>query len=189
MARVQLLPRIFGERRRGRVVLALGLLTLAVGAAALPSLNTMSDHGVGILELEFVRTSAKAQQYYGELGSDGRSAARTSLYLDYPYLLCYGLFLATACVAVASRARRSGWARVAAAGPLIACGALLAATFDAAENAAVLLILAGHTNQPYPGLATACASAKFALATVAGLYALLGWLATLRRSKVSAPGY
>ena len=74
----------------------------------------MEDNGVGIIEFEFTGTADKAAEHYEDLGSDGRSAARTSLLIDYPYLVAYGLFLAGACVAVADRARRagrSGWPR------------------------------------------------------------------------------
>lgn len=160
---------------------ALLLATVALGLAALPSLGTMEDHGVGILELEFTGTSDQAAEHYEQLGSEGRSAARTSLFLDYPYLIAYGLFLAGACVAVADRARRSGRERLAVAGPALAWGALAAAACDAVENAMLLLILDGHTGQPWPALAFAFAAVKFALAAGASVYALGGWLATLRR--------
>jgi hypothetical protein len=185
MPAVRVFTRIFEGERRGRALLALALLTLAVGAAALPSLGDMSDHGVGILELEFVRTSAKAQELYSELGPDGRAAARTSLYLDYPYLVCYGLFFAGACIVVGARARRFGWSRAAAAGGALAWAALAGAGFDAVENAMLLIVLGNHTGQPWPGLATACATAKFALVTVVSAYVLIGWLATLARSRSS----
>jgi hypothetical protein len=146
----------------------------------------MEDHGVGILELEFTGTADKAAEHYEELGSEGRSAARTSLFLDYPYLIAYGLFLAGACVAVADRARRIGWERFAALGVPLAWGALAAAACDAVENAMLLVILAGHTGQPWPGLAFAFAAVKFALAASASVYALGGWLATLRGRTAAA---
>jgi hypothetical protein len=167
-------------------LLALALVTLAFGAAALPSLGEMEDHGVGIIELEFTRTADRAADHYAELGSDGRSAARTSLVLDYPYLIGYGLFLAGACVAVSDRARRTGRARLAVLGPALAWGALAAAACDAVENGALLLILDGHTGQPWPAIAFGCASVKFALATSASLYALGGWLSTLGRPAAAA---
>jgi hypothetical protein len=180
---------LFGEGRRRRALWALALLTLAFGVAALPSLDTMDEHGVGIIELEFVGTSEKAQELYTDLGAEGRDAARTSLYLDYPYLVCYGLFLAGACTAVSTRARALGWARAAGAGALLAWGSLLAAGFDALENAALLLVLGDHTGQPWPAIATASASAKFALAIAASLYVLGGIVATMvarRRRRASA---
>jgi hypothetical protein len=155
--------------------------TILLGVAALPSLGTMEDNGVGILELEFTGSSDRAAEHYEELGSDGRSAARTSLLIDYPYLIAYGLFLAGACSAVADRARRARRDRLAALGAPLAWGALGAAGCDALENAMLLLILDGHTGQPWPALAFAFATVKFALALSASLYALGGWLATLRR--------
>jgi hypothetical protein len=141
----------------------------------------MDDNGVGILALEFTGTAGKAAEHYDRLGAEGRDAARTSLLLDYPYLIAYGLFLAGACVAVADRARRAGRRRLAALGPPLAWGALGAAACDAVENAMLLAILGGHTGQPWPAIAFACASVKFALASAASVYALGGWLATLRR--------
>ena len=146
----------------------------------------MEDHGVGILELEFTGTSDRAAEHYEELGSEGRSAARTSLFLDYPYLIAYGLFLAGACVAVADRARSAGRERLAALGLPLAWAALAAAGCDAVENAMLLLILDGHTDQPWPALAFAFAAVKFALAASASVYALGGWLATLRRRTAAA---
>jgi len=62
---------------------ALWLLTaawLVFGLAALPSLNAMSDHGTGVIELELMRTTAKAEQVLSDYGTAGRSAARTSLW-------------------------------------------------------------------------------------------------------------
>jgi hypothetical protein len=151
------------------------------GVAALPSIGTMQDNGVGIIELEFTGTADKAAEHHDDLGADGRDAARTSLYIDYAYLVAYGLFLAGACVAVADRAARAGRARLAALGPVLAWGALGAAACDAVENAMLLLIVGGHASQPWPAIAFACAAVKFALAASASLYALGGWLATLRR--------
>ena len=173
------LPRLFAAATRRRTLWLLAIATVALGIAALPSVGTMEDHGVGIIELEFTRTSAKAEQHYEDLGPDGRSAARTSLLLDYPYLLAYGLFLAGACVAVADRARRSGRPRLAALGAPLAWGALGAAVCDAIENAMLLLILGGHTGQPWPALAFGFAAVKFILVAGALLYAIAGWIATL----------
>jgi hypothetical protein len=159
----------------------LAIATIALGVAALPSLGEMEDNGVGIIEFEFTGTADKATEHYEDLGSDGRSAARTSLLIDYPYLIAYGLFLSGACVAVADRARRAGRSGLAALGPLLAWGALAAAACDAVENAALLLILDGHTGQPWPAIAFAFATVKFILALAASLYALGGWLVTIRQ--------
>jgi hypothetical protein len=155
--------------------------TLVFGLAALPSLNTMSDHGTGVIELELMGTTHKAEQVLRDYGPDGRSAARTSLWLDYPYLVSYALFLALACGGVAERARRLGRERWAAVGGVLAWGALLAGLFDAVENLALLRVLADHPEQPYPAIAYFCALPKFALSAAALLYAVAGMIA-LRRA-------
>jgi len=171
--------------QRTRALWLLAAAWLILGLAALPSLKTISDHGTGVIELELMRTTGKAQEVLGDYGTDGRSAARTSLWLDYPYLVSYALFLALACVAISERARRLGRRRWAAVGIALAWAGLLAGVFDAVENAALLRVLAGHPEQPYPAVAYFCAVPKFVLSAAALLYAVAGLLA-LRGS--GAPG-
>jgi hypothetical protein len=167
-----------GHRRRGLIVLALFAGSLVFGALQLPSLGDMSDRNVEIVELELARTSAKAARYYSDLGDTGRDAARTSLYLDYPYLILYGLFFAAACVVVAARGAERGMRRLARLGRLLAVGALIGAACDAVENGALLRVLAGHTDQPWPGIGFAFASAKFLLTIAAALFAIVGFVLT-----------
>lgn len=181
-----LASRIAASRRRGLVVLGLLVASLAVGALALPALGDMGDRGVGIIELEIARTAEKASEYYGALGEEGRDAARESLYLDYPYLILYALFWAAACLVVAARAAERGMPRLSAAGRTIAWAGPGAAAFDAFENLALLRVLDGHTDQPWPGLAFVLASAKFALLVAAVLYIVAGLLMTLRRRPATA---
>jgi hypothetical protein len=150
---------------------------LVFGLAALPSLETMSDHGTGVIELELMRTTGKAHEVLSEYGAEGRSAARTSLWLDYPYLVAYALFLSLACVAIYVRARRLARTRWAAVGAALAWAALLAGLLDAVENAALLRVLAGHPEQPYPAIAYLCAVPKFVLIVSALLYAGAGLIA------------
>jgi hypothetical protein len=164
--------------RRGWIVLGLLVLTLGVGALALPALDDMGD--VGIIEFELARTSEKASEYYGELGESGRDAARESLYLDYPYLILYGLFYAAACLVVAARGLERGRARLAGWGRPLAVVALVGAACDAVENAALLRVLDGHTDQPWPGIAFTFASTKFLLLSAATSYVVIGFVLTLR---------
>ena len=156
------------------------------GVAAIPSLNTMSDHGTGVIELELMRTTTKAEQVLRDYGSDGRSAARTSLWIDYPYLVCYALFYALACGTLAQRAGRLGRDTWAAVGATLAWCGLLAGLLDAIENAALLWVLDGHTAQPFPAIAYLCAVPKFALSAAVILYLLIGLL-VLRRPRVAEP--
>jgi MFS family permease len=141
----------------------------------------MSDHGTGVIELELMRTTQKAEQVLRDYGSEGRSAARTSLWLDYPYLVSYALFFSLACGAIADRADRSGRERWAAVGAVLAWGALAAGLFDAVENAALLRVLDGHPEQPYPAIAYLCAVPKFVLSSAALLYIVAGLIVLRRR--------
>lgn len=174
------------SRRRGLIVLGLLLATLAIGALALPALDEMSDAGVGIIEFELARTSEQASDYYGMLGEDGRDAARESLYLDFPYLIAYALFFAALVLVVAARAGERGMAGLAGLGRPLTLGAFAAAACDTIENVALLRVLAGHTDQPWPGIAFTFASVKFLLLAAVALYALVGFLLTLRRRPSSS---
>ena len=170
-------PRLFARRH---VLLALFAGGAIAGAFALPDLATLSDRGDGIISFELARTPQRASEILSAWDDEGRDAARRSLYLDYPFLVFYGLFLAGACSAVARRAGELGRAPLATVGILLAWGALLAAWSDAFENLALLLVVGEHTSQPWPGLAFSFATLKFALLVPAVLYALAGWAATAR---------
>ena len=134
----------------------------------------MSDHGTGVIEFELMGTTKKAERVLADYGSDGRSAARTSLWIDYPYIVCYALFYALACGTLAQRAQRLGRETWAAVGVALAWGGLLAGFLDAIENAALLWVLDGHPEQPFPAIAFLCAVPKFALSAAVILYLLAG---------------
>lgn len=174
------MPAIAKSPRRGLIVLGLLLASFVFLALMRGPVDEMSDRGVGIIEFELARTSEKASDYYGELGEAGRDEARTSLYLDYPYLILYGLFYAAACLVVAARAAERGMDRLARWGRPLAVAGLVAAACDAVENAALLRVLDGHTDQPWPAIAFTFATAKFALIAAAVLYVIVGFVLTLR---------
>ena len=168
------------NKRRGLIVIGLLVLTLVVGSFALPGLGDMEDRGVGIIEFELSRTEAKASEYYGTLGEEGRDGARESLYWDFPYLIAYAFFFAAWVLVIAARAAERGMAKLASWGRPLALGAFIGAGADAVENVALLRVLDGHTDQPWPGIAFSFATLKFALLIAATLYAVVGFLLTLR---------
>lgn len=170
---------------RGWVFFALLAVTLGVGAWALDVIDGMGD--VGIIEFELARTAEQASDFYGRLGNSGRDAARESLYIDYLYLVLYALTYAAGCLIVARRAGGRGMAKLASWGRPLAIGSFIAASCDAVENAALLKVLDGHTDQPWPGIAFSFASVKFMLLTLAGLYVIVGFLLTLRGTRSDTP--
>jgi hypothetical protein len=64
--------------RRGTFVLGLFILTLGVGALALPSLGRMDLRGVSILDIELMRTSENAAQQVALLGSSTPPRCRST---------------------------------------------------------------------------------------------------------------
>jgi hypothetical protein len=133
----------------------------------------------GIIDFEFVRTSARAARFLSEWGSDGRDAVRLSLWVDYGFMVSYGAFFTLTGLATRDFARDRGMRKLAAAGRVVPWCAAAAALFDAAENAFLLLILGGHGGSAAPALASACASVKFALFAAAIGYVLWGLVCRL----------
>ncbi len=155
------------------------LIVLAVATVAFTVILEVIDpshvsHGPSILAFEFAASKSRAAQIIAEWGPKGRSAAHLSLLLDYGYMLSYGLFFALAGFAVRDMARARGWQRLAAIGVVVPFLALAAACFDASENVALLLTLAGHGGSFAPPFAAFCSAIKFTLITIAILYALCG---------------
>ncbi len=167
--------------RRGLRLLGLFLLTLGVGALALPSFGRMDIRDVSILDLELMRTSANAVEYVARLGPDGVDAAKMAIYLDFPLLVLYALALSASCAVLAARAAERGRTTLASAGRAIAWAAPVAAAFDAIENVALLQVLSDRVDQPWPGLAFGFASVKFALLAVVVVYLGVGLARTAER--------
>jgi len=166
--------------RRGRQVIGLFILMVGVGALGLPSMGQMGTN-VSILDLQFMRTSANAVEKVALLGPSGVDAAQMSHYLDLLYLVTYALALSAACVVLAARAGDRGHGRLAAIGPRVAWLAVIAAALDAVEDVAILLVLDGRTEQPWPAIAFGCSVVKFALLAVVIVYLVVGLMVTLRR--------
>jgi hypothetical protein len=138
------------------------------------------SHGPTILNFEFAYSQSRAAQIVAEWGAKGRSAARLSLALDYGYMVSYGLFFALAGFVVRDAARAHNWRRLAAVGVVVPFFALAAATFDASENVALLLTLAGDGGNFAPPFAAVCSAIKFVLIGIAILYAICGLTLWLR---------
>lgn len=175
------MTRIANHPRRALILLALFIASSVFLLLMQGPVEEMGDRDVGVIEFELARTSEKASEYYALLGDEGRDEAQKQLYLDFPYLVLYGLFYAAACLVVASRAAERGMERLARWGRPAAIAGLVGAGCDAVENIALLRVLDGHTDQPWPGIAFTFATAKFLLITAAVIYAIVGFLLTLRR--------
>lgn len=171
----------------GWALAAAGIATLLLLWAMSPTEDRMQANGPGMVPFELSGGQQRADEILAEWGEDGRDAAREQLWIDYGFMLAYGAFLGLAGAAVRDRCRRHGLARLAAAGGVALWLGPLAAAFDALENACLLLTVGGH-GAPFPSLATAFATCKFALLAAAIAYLLVGLAATLgRRSGEEQP--
>ncbi len=164
---------------RGRELVGWIILVLGAGALQLPALGRMAAHGVDIVQFELMRTTTQAIRFSVMLGPDGLAAARQQLYLDFAYLVLYGIALSGGCALLAARAARRGHPAIAAAAGAFAVIAVIGAACDAAENLALLAVTFGHTAQPWPGTASAFAASKFILLALTLAFLIVGVLATL----------
>jgi hypothetical protein len=165
---------------RKHPLILLGIATVAFTVVLKLIDPSHVSHGPTILDFEFAGSRTRAAQIIAEWGTKGRSAARLSLVLDYGYMLSYGPFICLAGLAIRDTARTRGWPRLAAAGTVVPFFALAAATFDASENVALLLTLAGDGGSFAPPFAAVCSTIKFTLIGTAVLYVLCGLSLRLR---------
>jgi hypothetical protein len=179
-----------GSAHRKQALILLGIATVAFTVLLEAIDPSHVSHGPSILDFEFAGSRARAAQIIAEWGPKGRSAAHLSLILDYGYMLSYGLFFCLAGFAVRDMARARDRRRLAVVGAVVPFFALAAAGFDASENVALLLTLAGNGGSFAPPFAVVCSAIKFTLIAIAILYAVFGlmlWLraCSLRPSRVA----
>jgi hypothetical protein len=145
---------------------------------------SMQSKGPEIIAFEFAASNTRATQIMAEWGTTGRSAARLSLWIDYGYMISYGVFFTLAGLATRDLAGQRDWRRLAAAGTFVPFFAAAAAMFDASENVALLVTLGGHGGSFAPVFATVCSSIKFTLIAIAIGYVLIGLAMRLRTPAV-----
>lgn len=175
------LPHLFVAAGSRRALFGLGALALLCGAAMLPAMHTMADHGASLIGFESAGGVARSQEIVAEWGSAGKTAMWWQLALDMPFLIAYGLFFAGACAAVARRAHAAGRPGLERAAAVIAWLGPIAAAADFSQNVSLALVLSGHGDQPWPRISALAGTVTTTLAATAALFALGGVLATRRR--------
>jgi hypothetical protein len=172
--------RFFAALADRRRLLALAAVALLSGAAMLPAMRTMSDHGESLFAFEGAGSVERSEEIVSTWGEPGKLAAWWQLALDTPFLIAYGLFAAGACAAVASRAAAAGKVRLRQAAELLIWFGPLAAAADLLQNLSLAMILTGHVVQPWPRISAVCGSVTTSLMAIALIFALGGWLVTGR---------
>ncbi|HMJ72619.1 MAG TPA: hypothetical protein VK471_04535 [Solirubrobacterales bacterium] len=180
------IPKLFRAAGAKRRLWMLAALTLFFGAAMLPAMRTMADHGASLIAFESAGKVSRSQEIVSDWGDAGKTAMWWQLGLDLPFLIGYGLFLAGACAAVARRALEAGRPRLEQAAAVLVWFGPLAAAGDFLQNVALALVLEGHVTQPWPRIAALANPITTSLTVSAGLFALCGALAT-RQRRSAAP--
>lgn len=163
-------------RRRALWLLAIATFGLLAVLAVLDGrMQDAGDHGIVAFEVAW--TSDRANEILVAWGTEGKDAARLSLWLDFLYLIAYGLFLWLAIRALRDAALNRGWTRFARPGGVISVLPLIAAAADAVEDAFLLLVLGGHGGSAAPPIAGSFATLKFVCIAVAIVYLLGGLIA------------
>jgi hypothetical protein len=165
---------------RKQWLIVLGALIVAFYIAFGVIERSLPDGTPGVIQYEFVGSEDRAAEMLAEWGDAGQDDIRLSLWIDYGFMLVYGAFFTLAGLATRDFARERGKQALASVGRWAPWCAVGAAVFDAAENANLLLVLGGHGGSVSPPLATACASVKFLLITVAQVYVIWGLVVRFR---------
>lgn len=182
------IPAFFLALSTPRRLLSLAAITLISGAAMLPAMRTMSDHGYSLFAFEKAGSVARSAEIVDAWGEDGKRAAWWQLALDTPFLIGYGLFAAGACAAVARRAGRAGKPRLRRMAMVVVWFGPLAAAADLLQNVSLALILLGHIDSPWPQISAIGGSLTTALMAVALLFAVVGAVATRDRGRSGLVG-
>src|SRR5689334_3516246 len=171
-------PAFFLALSTPRRLFVLLAIALASGAAMLPAMKTMGDHGHSVIAFEKAGSVGRGAEVVADWGEAGKRAAGWQLAFDTPFLIGYGLFAAGACAAVARRAHAAGKRRLWRAATVVVWFGPVAALADFAQNVSLALILSGHIAQPWPRISALAAPTTLLPDDSALLFAPVGWLAT-----------
>ena len=133
---------------------------LGMGPIELPLRATT---GYGVLEFEFAWTPEGINAIFTAWGADGKAKEAFVTYLDFPYLICYALFISGLIILVA----RSLEGKVQTIGLYMALTPIIAAIFDVVENINLLLML---TDESYIIMGSSLMASLFATIKFAFLY-------------------
>jgi hypothetical protein len=174
-------PSLFLAVSKPRWLVALAAIVLVSGAAMLPAMATMSDHGASLFSFEMAGSVARSQEIVTEWGSAGKAAMWWQLALDIPFLAGYGLFLAGACAAVWRQAETAGMPRLRKAASVAVWLGPVAAGADLLQNIGLAAVLAGADGQPWPRVSEVGGRITTPLMAAAAIFAIAGALATRRQ--------
>lgn len=166
------------------IVLALMLLLfLLVGQkAGADTVELKADAGYKRPMLALEMNAGAAPRMFRSWDESTKSKLRTALWWDFLFIFIYPSAIATSCF-IAGRFLDSRGIVAFRYTLIIIFLQLVAALFDATENFALLRVLRGPIESPWPQLARWCALCKFGLIIIGIVYSLIlgggAWLISL----------
>ena len=136
----------------------------------------------GIVSFELAKNYDTSQQILNSWNAEAKINAALSLGLDFLFLISYALFISVSCIQVgaAIKVDHSIFLKTAI---VLSWAQLLAASFDAIENLALIQLLLNSSRQWLTGLARWCAVLKFSIVG-AGLIFIFGGLLFIGLKKI-----
>lgn len=132
----------------------------------------------GIISYELAGTPEQAGQILASWDQRAREHAALSLGFDYVFMLAYSITIGLACVWAGDVLLERRWPLSGIAVPL-AWGQIAAAILDAVENYALLKILFGSIQSPWPEAAKWCEIVKFCLVFLGLIFAFYSLIVSL----------
>ena len=169
--------------------LATFLLLLVATVALSVILRVIGPSTPNIVDFELAGSIGRASSIINAWDIAAQLRASFGLGLDYLFMPVYSTTIALACLWGAGVLPGR---KLRALGMLFAWGLWLAAVFDVIENLALLVMLFGTVEAPYPQMACICATCKFSLIILGLVYivtAVIIRIIALVRSAVGTHGH
>ena len=142
------------------LLIALRILDVPLGTTVAPR---------GIVSFELAKDASASRQILASWNVQAKTHAALSLGLDYLFLIVYAVFISLACVQVGNAIQRRSLL-LARLGGIVARAQFLAATLDAVENTALILLLLNLQRPWLPAVARTCAIIKFTIVGAGFVY-------------------
>lgn len=162
----------YNQKKYFIILLLMTILIMFITNIVGQSLTTPSAP-FGIISFEFAFSPERAQEIINSWNPDAQLRAAFIQGLDFLFPLVYSVALGLGCILTAGvlRSRRK---QLRGLGVLFAWGLVLAALCDYIENVALVAMLFGSVQSPFPEIAGVCALIKFTLIIIAVIYILYG---------------
>jgi hypothetical protein len=154
------------------LVVLLALFMLVGKKASADDVELRPDAGYRRPMFALEMNAGAADKMFVPWNDSTRGKLRAALHWDYLFIFIYPATIATACFIAGRFLDRAGIVSFKYS-LLVMCLMLIAPLLDATENAALLRVLRGPIEAPWPQIARWCAISKFIVIVVGDAYAVI----------------